>query len=75
MPRRNKKKFPCRYCERDDFKSPRAVNQHIRQAHKGKPKVEAQPPKPVVVQEPICFCCYCGKMLPNATILPPVPKP
>ena len=82
------KLLTCRYCSKagitgpeNQFKSKAALRAHERAKHSkrgrpkgGQPKYPALPKSEVIVQEPINFCCYCGKQLPNATILNPVLK-
>ena len=65
-------KLECRYCKRKgiekEFKNLQGLRAHERNTHKvhrrnGKRLGET------VVQEPICYCPFCGKQLPNATII------
>ncbi len=79
-----KTEFTCRYCskagvpkEENTFKTLTAVRAHERARHKKKVSrrrngVASRMQKAsgdVIVQETINYCCYCGKQLPNATIV------
>ena len=81
MAKPKKKALTCRHCtkagvpkEENSFKTKAQLRMHLRGKHKmtggpdfGKPKAALE--KEVVVQEPINFCCFCGKQLPNAMII------
>ena len=68
------RKLKCRYCRKPGFANKRTLRAHERQIHKvfqrkGNGRPEPKPGRETIVQEPICYCPFCGKQLPNATII------
>lgn len=75
---RPRTKFKCEVCKKNGFPALRNLRAHERNLHqifqreKRKltvPGIVKEPTRETVVQEPICYCPFCGKQLPNATII------
>lgn len=77
---RPRTKFKCDVCKKNGFPAMRNLRTHERKMHgifqrgsRKAPKIQGVAKEPVVretiVREAICFCPFCGKQLPNATIL------
>jgi hypothetical protein len=66
--------FKCAICKKNGFPALRNLRTHERNMHGIFQRKDKAPEAPglateTIVRESICFCPFCGKQLPNATII------